>query len=416
MSVFKRLLYLILLVFAASCIDPYIPSLKNYKSLLVVEGLITNENRAYNIKLSRTFTQADSLPEKVTDADVYITDGEGIKTTLQNCGSGIYKTDSTQFIGKVGQKYVLHILTGDSKEYISDECPMFPVADIDSIYYEKNEEVLGDPSKSYIGLEILLNTEDITGSDQYLRWAFEEVWKTVIPYPPEFTFTPVNDTTYYFQSVPVQNHNCWKRSLSSDIIINSISSGGHNHINGQKIQFIPPQISDRLSLEYSILVKQYSISEKEYSFWRMLKQVGEPKIDIFGTQPYPTASNIHNLNNSNEMVLGYFEVSAVMEKRMFLKSDELKPLNLPANQSKCEYISLSPDDWHIPPKPSWVDIYHSWVDIQHYRFVRPLVSGNAILPGAVTNMNLIKFVFTSDGCAFCEKPGTSVKPDFWIDR
>jgi len=39
-----RIFAFLFLVAATSCIDPYKPNIKNYDSLLVVEGLITNEN------------------------------------------------------------------------------------------------------------------------------------------------------------------------------------------------------------------------------------------------------------------------------------------------------------------------------------------------------------------------------------
>jgi len=48
--IFKAIVFIFLVVLA-SCIDPYTHNLKNYKSLLVVEGLITNENVPYTINL-----------------------------------------------------------------------------------------------------------------------------------------------------------------------------------------------------------------------------------------------------------------------------------------------------------------------------------------------------------------------------
>ena len=97
MTALMRIFAFLFLVAAASCIDPYYPNLKNYKSLLVVEGIITNENNSYKIKLGRTTNQQYSDPEKVSDATVFISDGYGMKTQLQNNGDGYYKTDSTSF-------------------------------------------------------------------------------------------------------------------------------------------------------------------------------------------------------------------------------------------------------------------------------------------------------------------------------
>jgi hypothetical protein len=202
---------------------------------------------------------------------------------------------------------------------------------------------------------------------------------------------------------------------SSDIIINSISAGGLNHIADQKIQFIAPSLSDKLALEYSILVKQYSLSEKEYNFWKGLKQVGEPEGGIFGSQPYPVAGNIHNVNNLNEMVLGYFEVSAVTQKRTFITSEELEPLDLPGYVILCPYLRSSPDDFSPWDPPTWNEIYYSWVDLQHYVFVMPEVVGDEMLPGLVKNYDIVNLVFTTKACALCEESGSFTKPDFWID-
>jgi len=70
MTVLKKIFAFLFLVAVSSCIDPYFPNLKNYKSLLVVEGLITNENNSYKIKLGRTATRENSVAEKVTDDNV----------------------------------------------------------------------------------------------------------------------------------------------------------------------------------------------------------------------------------------------------------------------------------------------------------------------------------------------------------
>jgi len=411
----KLILAYLVLILAASCIDPYVPNLTNFKSLLVVEGLITDEDRAYEIRLSRTYNHADSIPELVDDAVVFITDDNGVKNPALNTGNGLYKTDSTLFRGIAGRKYTLHIILPDGTEYASDECSLSPVAGIDSIYYEKGEEVSGDPGKIYTGLKILLNTKNIEGPRQYFRWSYEEDWKFNIPYPPQYTYTWFNDTMVYFNSAYGQSTDCWKKNDYNGIIINTSLASQNPEITGQEILFISPALSDRLSLEYSILVTQYSLSEKEYNFWKMLRQVQEPGGDIFGAQPYPNISNVSNVRNPGEEVLGYFEVSAVARKRIFITADDLLSLGLPVYNSDCKAVRVSPDDWHIKPQPSWDEIYHSWVDMQHFQFVGPEVIPGTVIPGLVNIKQLLKFVFTTPECAACELPGSPRRPDFWID-
>ena len=386
MTAMKRILAFIILVAAASCIDPYIPNIKGYKSLLVVEGLITNENSSYKIKLSRTAKDVSSNPAKVTDADVYFTDGDGIKTHLQNSGDGYYKTDSTSLTGVIGQKYTLQIITSDGKEYKSEECTMLPVAGIDTVYYEKGEEISGTLGESFTGIKIFLNSSDATGKNQYFRWAFEEVWKFLLPIPQRYIY--INDST--FNEVPLVKDVCWKRNMSGEIVTNSILPGEANYINKQLIQFIAPVKSDRLTQQYSILVKQYSVSEKEYGFWNNLKKVNESGGDIFNSPPYPVISNIYNVNDASEMVLGYFEVSAVTQKRIFITAHELDPLYLPHYSTDCVEFVTSPQDW---PNGD-------------FTFVEPVLDSDGKLLG---------LGFATKVCSVCEYAGFSEKPDFWVD-
>lgn len=415
MTAMKRILAFIILVAAASCIDPYNPNIKGYKSLLVVEGLITNENSSYKIKLSRTVNEGSSIPERITDANVYITDGDGIKTHLQNSGDGYYTTDSTSLTGVIGQKYTLQIITSDGKEYKSEECTMLPGAGIDTVYYEKGEEISGTLGESFTGIKIFLNSADATGLNQYFRWTFEEAWKFIMPGPQRYTCTIFRDTTFYFEEVPVVKDVCWKKNQSGEIITNSILSGGANYINKQLIKFIAPAKSDRLTQQYSILVKQYSISEKEYDFWNNLKKVSESGGDIFDSQPYKVISNIHNVNDAGEMVLGYFEVSAVSRKRIFITAHELDTLYLPHYKTDCVAIAKSPDDWPGGKRPTWAEIYRMFTETGEFTFIMPLLKSGDILGDPVGQSKLLKLVFSTKVCSLCEYAGITTKPDFWID-
>jgi hypothetical protein len=85
-------------VFAlCTCIDPYSPKLKGYDSLLVVDGLITDANTSYTVKLSRTFQDINGSREAVSGAILTIMDDAGTSHNLGEAGYGLYKTDSLEF-------------------------------------------------------------------------------------------------------------------------------------------------------------------------------------------------------------------------------------------------------------------------------------------------------------------------------
>lgn len=123
----KSFITVFLVIGLCTCIDPYRPKLSGYPSLLVVDGLVTNENAPCEVKLSRTIQGVDAVPEVVSDAVVTFSDESGNKTSLINSGGGIYKTDNNVFTGTIGKTYILDILTKDGKEYKSEPCTMLPV-------------------------------------------------------------------------------------------------------------------------------------------------------------------------------------------------------------------------------------------------------------------------------------------------
>lgn len=409
MTTIKWIIAFLFIVVANSCIDPYKPGITNYNSFLVVEGLITNENSSYKINLHRTTKEKNSVPEKVNDANVYILSEDGISTHLRNIGGGAYITDSASFTGAVGKNYTLQILTIDGKEYRSDECMMLPVAPIDSVYYEKGEEISGNLGESFPGLKILLNSANTNnGNNQSFRWTFEEAWKFLVPIPQRYKCKMVlNAETYLFEQVPVKEI-CWRRSQSEEIITNSIQPGQKNFIDRQEIHFIDPVKSDRLTQQYSILVKQYSISKKECDFWNDLKKVNDSGGDIFASLPYTVISNVHNVNNVAEKVLGYFEVSAVSRKRIFITADDLDQFYLPKYKNNCIEIAKSPDDWPIQFTKAPVTFYDIYYKIMYeYTFIMPLFN---------PDKTLRKLVFATPACSLCELSGLTSKPDFWIDK
>ena len=401
-----RIIITLIAVFTLyTCIDPFSPKLKGYDSLLVIDGLITDENSKYTVKLSSTIQDQNTSPEMVPDATVSISDEDNNITFLDNYGNGIYKSDSLKLRGISGKKYILHILTSQGAEYESEQCLMQPVPDIDSVYYEKDQELVNNGTENDNGLRIFLNSK--AGNDNsYYRWAFDETWKFKIPDPKRFDYIDHNTI------VPVANvkQYCWKIRKSDEIIIHAVYPGQNAQIKKQPIFFIASDKSDRLMSEYSILVKQYSISKDEFEFWNNLKKINESGSDIFATQPFPVISNIHNINNPKERVLGYFQVSAVKQKRTFIPFSDIVRLHLPFYHSnQCERIEKSPAEYSTPygPPVTFDDLYSMFCITSTYSFIEPMYDPETFM--------LDKLVFAKPECANCELTGTSAKPDFWID-
>jgi hypothetical protein len=407
MAKLKAGILLAIVFIVCTCIDPYTPKLKGYDSLLTVDALITDANNSCIVKLTRTMQNQNEIPPAVSDAIVILTDDKGNTSTLINAGGGIYKTDSIEFRGTAGRTYVLHISADDGREYESDPCLMYPVPEIDSVYFEKDQQITNNGTKSLDGISIYLDSK-AGDNNQYYRWAYDETWKFRVPYPKKFDyvkgvdpdvpgFVPVNDVKEF----------CWNSDLSNEILIRSIINGQAEKIKKQFIFFIPTEKSNRLLYQYSVLVKQYSISKNEYDFWDNLKQVNETGNDIFARQPFSVLSNLHSTTNPKERVLGFFQVSAVSQKRKNIVYDDVGYLGLPFYAYQCQVWYIDPSFYRSSPPPTWDDVYQNMTFISGYAFSEPLYD--------LTGKILLKMVFTTHECADCEVTGSHTEPDFWKD-
>jgi len=389
-----------------TCIDPYKLKLNDYESLLVVNGLITDESAGYTIKLSRTFQDKDTLPEMVVNAEVSVSDLNGNIATFPELEPGIYVSDPDQFVGKIGESYTLHIRTPNGLEYESTPCLMNGVPEIDRIYFSPDNEFFDDGTVEESGIRIYLDADNKISDCKYFRWEFDEAWKFKIPYPVGFLYLGNGN----IMSIPVENYVCWKYRTSKEVLIHSTETQQTGQISRQPLKFIAPVRSDRLEQQYSILVKQYSLSKSEYEFWSNLKQVSEGGGDIFEKQPFSVTGNIKSLSRKDEKIVGYFQVSAMKQKRRYITREDLKDFDLPHFSYSCDVIMIGPIDYIDPeapspyPPPSFDYIYGVYTGMG-YVFVYPLYNG----------LSLERMAFTTKTCSDCSLTGEPDRPDFWVD-
>jgi hypothetical protein len=281
---------------------------------------------------------------------------------------------------------------------------MYPVQQIDSIYFNKDQEILNNKTEILDGIRIFIDSEN-SGDGKYFRWLYNEWWKFSIPNPKKYDY--INE--YTIPEVDQVKQVCYSYNESDEVIIHSTESAQANRIEKEPILFIASGRSDRLLIQYSIEIKQLSLSETEYQFWEQMKQINEIGGNIFEKQPFSIVSNIHNISNPAEPVLGYFKVSAVEHKRIFITREDIAELDIPVFNYDCERLVVGPDDYPYSPYPAsqmtFDRIYASYTGSGSY-FIGPVYG----LWG-----NLLKLVFASPVCADCTVRGSLTKPDFWID-
>lgn len=358
------------LLLSVGCSVEFIPDYDENKEQLVVEGMITDQNRVNRIKLSRSLAIGKPLVRKaVKGAVVTIADEKGIITTLKESPAGTYSTDSTKFRGRVGGIYSLNIQINNAS-YTTDFIEMRPVPPINSLYYEK--VVINASSDTvYVdeGCNIYVDSYDPSGKCLFFRWDYVETWEYRIPYN-------------------VVNRICYVTERSDEILIKNTSLYNQARVSKYPVLFISNN-SDRLKERYSILVNQYSLNESEYNFWERVQSISQKIGNLYDITPGAIPSNIRCCNDPEEIVLGYFSVSAVSQKRLFIHDHFY---GLPGFFIYCATDTLAGK----LPETGLNTEY--WV-IEDY--------GDELPPFWV--------ISTYKECADCTTRGTSVMPSFWLE-
>ena len=399
MKILQRSFVIFLLgIVSDTCIDPYLPHLDHNEQLLVVDGLLTNEEHSCTVILSRTKAEKDLPPVMVSGAVVTIGEIKGPVTELQETGNGVYSADSIAFRGEVGKTYLLRINTTDGKTYESDPCMMYPSGRIDSIHFEKDIEILNSRNEVQDGLRFFIDCE-VSSDCRYYRWDYEEWWKFKVPNVARYEFINENDIRPIYNVKEI----CWKHDTGDPIVTQFVEEAQSDKIENKPFMFIPSGISDRFLIRYCIEIRQLSISQNEYEFWSQMRKVGDSGGNIFDIQPFPVVSNIHNVNNIDEPVLGYFKVSAAERKRFYISRSDLAGLGLKVYLYDCEEIPLDISSHHFS---SFDNLYNFWAaNYPSYAFIKPVYERGS----------LVKLVFAKKECTDCSLTGSLSEPDFWTD-
>jgi len=375
------LFLLLLLLLLSSCIAQFIPKIDEEKELLVVQGLLTDQGEVDTIKLSKSLPLGEkSAARPVSGCIVTLSDDLGSKVSLAEIAAGTYITPPF-FHGVPGRSYTLHITTNsafNNFNYESSTIEMKRVPPIDSIYYEKTviEEAIGN-FRAVEGCQIYLNTYDPENKCKFYRWDFSETWKLRLPFD-------------------VPNQTCWRSDKSHSINIKSTAAFNEARINRFPINFIS-NTTDRLKTKYSILVNQYSMNEDEYNYWEKIQNIAVQVGGLYDVIPASVPSNIRCIENPAEKVLGYFSVSAISSKRIFIRDKFEGMIDQYAHCATDTLIGGGPLDTLSFPG----------LGISLWTLFN--VPGTPFGPPGFV-------IFTkTKGCADCTVRGTTVKPVFWPD-
>ena len=259
-----------ILLFAAmltGCIDRYYYETQSeFIPKMVIEGAINNNRIEQEIIVSNSVSPDSSGFVPVRGCEVIVTNQNRDIYAFSESENrpGVYTGVIDKAALEAGNKFMLRVVNphGDIYESNFEEMPATPPIDSIAYHYEKRE------TAEYIfpeeGLQFTMDVNAENEHGRYFRWECIETFEYHSTWPiKEFI-----DESGRWQNVPIDYSlfTCYKTQKINDIYILSTQGFSENSFDGFPLCFVNDH-TQKLMHNYSLLVKQYSISAGEYTFW-----------------------------------------------------------------------------------------------------------------------------------------------------
>lgn len=372
-----------------SCIDRYsIDSGVAEDSRLVIYGILTNESKEQEITVSRSGSVEFPRFLPVSGCKIYVEDENHNKFILpESKDAGHYRAFVDPLFTKVGSCYRLFVETPNGRKYESNYEEMMPCPKVDSVYFELKTRPKSTVGESEEGIQFYVNFKGDESMGRFFRWSLQETYE----YHSTWTIIRYLDEKSKEIAVPedFSHYVCYQTAPIYEVFNLSTNGLTKNEYERYPLHFVNNE-TQRLLYHYSLLIKQYSMSEGSYNFWESLRKNNKDSNYLFGTQPASTRSNIKNVNDTTEIVLGDFGASAVSVKRIHIRYIPSLTFN------KIKYCPNIKKNMRLDSIPTERPLYL-------YPFMR--------------RNGTILWVWGDKNCFFCELlGGTTERPSYWDDK
>lgn len=371
---------------AVACVERYFPATEaNFAPRLVIAASLAADDGDQNVIISESSSPANPKFSPVSGCTVFVEDENGNRIPFAesvNAGHYTGKFEGANVI--VDSKYRLSVEMPGGEQYLSKYEELMPCPKIDTVYSEVVRKQTTDPAVTEDGLQFYT---DFTGDENYgnyFRWQLTETYEYHSEWPLDKW---LDDQGSHDLAVPDYSHFvCYETDSLPEIFLLSTEGYSQNSYPKFKLNFVNDH-TQRLLHKYSLMVRQYSLTKSAYNYWKSLRNNNQESIDLFGKQPDNVKGNIYNASDTSEVVLGYFAVSVVSEKRIMVS--DVNGLSF----AQVPYCKATPIDSPLPP---FRPLYFAEADGQ---------DGQKVLGLA------------NEECFFCEMMGgTTVKPPYWDNK
>lgn len=314
----------------SSCVEEYtIPKATavEYESEIVIEGhILAGEESVFYLSYTIPLNSDEETPD-VLNARIHVVGQNGYRSEAaefdieDNC----YVVDTRTLENNT--QYAVEV-TVEGETYQSDFQPLLTSPEIDEVTWQENES----------SVSIFVTTMAEVSEPRHFMWSYEEDWEfhAEIDMRGNDTIKPVYVKEHYPDLTEEHNpyYYGWMHNVSRNIHLHSTVNLSENLAKDILLQEIG--IEDiRISYLYSILVKQWSLTDEAFKYYSTLKRYTEESEGLFTPILSDYQGNISCLTNPDKRAHGYVLASSVTTQRIFIYEKDFQHMRSQYSQPLC---------------------------------------------------------------------------------
>ncbi len=325
----NSIIFTLLLLILASCIDPIAFKFDGQTSHLVVFSNFSSKKGPQFVRLTRSVPFDSPYKVFVKNARVLIKSASGKSFEFFHTASGEYYTLNDAEV-EPGETYILHIeVDGEIYESDPSRAPSLEESvDMTEVHLKEDVQQVNIPGekepRSLPGYAFLVDYQDKAGQANFLRWSyyreyqvFTQPWNFIDYFCPRGCPRPAPKSCC--KECYVTNKEEYFKVVNDRLT------------DGRLVRNIPVSFMQYYQLMNSRMkftIYQHNISEEAYTYYKSLEAQAESSGTMLDAPPTEVVGNMHNINKPEELVIGFFEVSTVFERNFIFNPLEL-PIDLP---------------------------------------------------------------------------------------
>jgi hypothetical protein len=262
-------------------------------------------------------------------------DQEGNTVQYTDEGNGVYAAYISDSFLDPGEVACLLVTSPYGNDYISSYDTILGCPDLDTVYWELGTLETSDPEYSRPGIQFYLDMAGSTTDSRNVIWRVQETWE----YWASLFGTHIMygwGETEKFRTNSI--FKCWKSYPLDQVYTGTTRNLSENTLLRVPLNFVSNE-TDRLSVTYSLHVRQQSVSRDAYEYWERMNEQTIGAGGMYEKQPASVMGNIRCVNDPDQLVLGYFYASQVREQRIYVHNNNL--FDFPVPHISCEYEPMN---------------------------------------------------------------------------